>query len=198
MKQKMVRTLFCVFAVVSGILLSGCSKKSGDAEPTKDQAAAAKSSTKARETKENIESRSQLGETIQQCDSRYGTPIESKPDNRKYKYEGIEIGVHFKNNKAVLLSYTASLSIFGLEKAAILVSQSCNNAAWSRPVKNVIGGTMWYRSDGGFASYMEPAGEGWLTIHAPDFYIGSKAENSISENIAQYKKYASGGNVGGL
>lgn len=93
--------------------------------------------------------RPRLGETIEQCDQRYGTPQETGSSGgrdgyvvpytyRGYNKDGIGISVSFVDGKAVEILYTAQTAVFSAEKVLRLIRINQQGRIWTLPVKDTL------------------------------------------------------------
>lgn len=162
--------------------------------------------------------RSRLGETVQQCDERYGSPTRTGSSqgneywvpstSRSYSRDGIDISINFVNGRASRISYTGRRNIFTTDKAVQLLNSNTQGYRWSDAVKiagsleiDISGGHIeWYRADGGMANlttFRNDMGDGsvltCLEVFSPDIRPGMARQYQ-----ALFQKYTQQGDIRGL
>jgi DNA-directed RNA polymerase subunit RPC12/RpoP len=161
--------------------------------------------------------RSRLGETVEQCDERYGNPTRTGSmggwaswvphTSRWYTRDGIKISIHFVEGRASSIKYSGRSNIFTTDKAVQLLNSNTQGYRWSDPVKvaelaeiDISGGHIeWYRADGGLAQLTtfrcvdDDSLETCLEVRAPDIY-----PSTTHQNQALFQKYTQQGDIRGL
>jgi hypothetical protein len=154
--------------------------------------------------------RSCLGQTVEQCDQRYGTPVETKRPpggsetwvsniGRSYKRDGLSISVGFVGGKAVRIQYDAPSAILDAEKLQGLMDINTQERTWSLPVKSQVGleEVNYYSSDGGWiraSLYHTSPNTTRLLVCSPEAFTPAY----IEKNKAEFREHSKTGTTDGL
>lgn len=106
-----------------------------------------------------------LGETVEECDSRYGAPVAEIPARlenascRAYSKDGVRVRVEFVANRAAFISFSSPGQQLAISQE--LLALNSGNLTWSSPVEFV-----------GRLSWIAPSTAAEPSRHASAYQIG--------------------------
>jgi hypothetical protein len=129
-----------------------------------------------------------IGETLEDCKTRYGKPVEIKKDTALFLKNGISVSVHLASGKVDQITYYKT----GLKDSKktispsdaevnILLQANAQDSQWKMEV-SYRNHTMWWNKERGLSALRSPQ-ELVISIHDPIAYKANQERKAAERNL---------------
>jgi hypothetical protein len=129
-----------------------------------------------------------IGETLEECKTRYGKPVEIKRDTALFLKNGISVSVHLASGKVDQITYYKT----GLKDSKKTISPSdaevniflqanAQDSQWKMEV-SYRNHTMWWNKERGLSALRSPQ-ELVISIHDPVAYKANQERKAAERNL---------------
>ena len=133
-------------------------------------------------------SQCRIGETLEECKTRYGKPVELKKDTAFFFKNGMTVAAHFINGKVDQITYyktdpkDSKKTICPSDaEVHILLQANAQGSSWKMELAR-LNHAMWWNKERGLAASRTPK-ELVISIHHPDTYKAYQERKAAVGNL---------------